>query len=54
VAAPEFVVCLECETPCYDFEWEDGVIREILCEICGEDDPDQFATSEELEAMGAG
>ena len=26
MASPEYLICLECETPCYVFEWEDGKI----------------------------
>lgn len=53
MSSPEFVVCLECETPCYVFEFSEGEIQEILCEMCGNEEPDQFATTEDLEAMGA-
>lgn len=53
MASPEFIVCLNCETPCYVFEWEEGEVAEALCQICGNDEADQFATEEELEAMSA-
>lgn len=52
MATPEYVICLECESPCYVFEFVDGEITEILCSTCGNEDPEQFATSEELEALG--
>ena len=42
MASPEYYVCLECETPCYTFEWEDGKLREILCVACGNDNADEF------------
>lgn len=48
---PEFLVCLECETPCYIFEWKDSKVTDILCESCGNDDPDTFLSEEDLEAM---
>ena len=51
MASPEFLVCLECETPCYTFEWDGGKITEILCVACGNDDLDQFALPEEIEEM---
>jgi translation initiation factor 2 beta subunit (eIF-2beta)/eIF-5 len=51
MASPEYVVCLECETPCYVFEWEDGRLSEVLCQACGNDDPDQFALPEDIEEM---
>lgn len=49
--SPEFVICLSCETPCYTFEWKDGEITEALCLACGNDQPDQFASEEDLESM---
>lgn len=51
MAAPDYLVCLECETPCYLFEWKDGKIVDPLCAACGNDDPDQFAAPEELEEL---
>ena len=49
MASPEYLVCLECETPCYDFEWKDDKIAEVLCQVCGNTDPEQFVTPEDLE-----
>jgi hypothetical protein len=51
MAAPEYLICLNCETPCYTFEYKDGEVTEALCEACGNDEPDQFATEEEVDAM---
>ena len=34
-STPEYVICLDCETPCYEFEWDDGEISEVLCLTCG-------------------
>ena len=53
MSAPDFLVCLDCETPCYTFEWKNDELAEILCAICGNDKTDQFASTEDLEAMGA-
>ena len=50
---PEFLICLDCETPCYTFEWQDGIIREATCMMCGEDDVDSFATEEDFEALSS-
>ena len=50
-SSPDYIVCLECETPCYIFEWGDGKISEALCAACGNDDTDQFASPEELEDL---
>ncbi len=49
MASPEYLVCLECDTPCYDFEWEDGKISDVLCQVCGNEDPEQFIQPDELE-----
>jgi hypothetical protein len=51
MASPDYVVCLECETPCYVFEWRDGALTEALCTSCGNEDTDQFAAPDELEEM---
>ena len=50
-SAPAFLVCLNCETPCYVFEWEDGKITEAFCAACGNDEPETFASEEELDAL---
>jgi len=48
---PDYLICLECESPCYVFEWKDGVVKEAICELCGNDDPSQFATEDEYEDL---
>ncbi len=49
--APDYLICLECESPVYTFEWEEGHVKEAFCTVCGNEDPAQFATEEELEEM---
>lgn len=51
--APEYLICLECETPCYTFEFSGGLVTEVQCLACGEDDLDHFATEEEFEALAS-
>ena len=46
---PEFYICLNCETPTYDFEWRDGKLEEVLCSTCGNEDPGEFMTETEME-----
>lgn len=53
MSAPDYLICLECETPTYFFEWEDGRIKEAQCLTCGNDEPSQFASEDELEDMTA-
>lgn len=47
---PEYMVCLECESPCYTFEFE-GKLTEILCTVCGNEDLELFATPDDFEEM---
>jgi translation initiation factor 2 beta subunit (eIF-2beta)/eIF-5 len=51
MACPDYLVCLECESPVYVFEWQDGQVVEVQCPVCGNEDPSSFATEEELDAM---
>lgn len=50
-STPDYVVCVDCETPCYVFEWVEGKLRDALCQSCGNDDVDRFATPDEFEAL---
>ena len=54
MATPEFLICLNCESPCYVFEWKEGEIKEALCEVCGNDDLDEFLPPTELEELKEG
>lgn len=49
---PDYLICANCETPCYVFEWEDGEVREAICPVCGNDETEQFVTEEDIEAYG--
>ena len=31
---PEFLICINCETPCYVFEYKDGRLKEAFCTAC--------------------
>ncbi|HOC41736.1 MAG TPA: hypothetical protein PKJ99_01860 [Thermoanaerobaculales bacterium] len=48
---PDYVICLECESPVYIFEWKDGVLVEAHCALCGNEDPAQFITESDYEEM---
>jgi hypothetical protein len=48
---PDYIICLECETPNYVFEWHGDKVKEALCDTCGNEDPTQFATEEEYEEL---
>lgn len=51
MSEPEYLICLNCETPCYNFEWVEGKLGEVLCTTCGNEEPDEFATEEDLDAL---
>jgi hypothetical protein len=54
MAHPDYLICLECESPVYAFEWQDGRVLEAVCPTCGNEDLASFATEEELEEMDIG
>jgi hypothetical protein len=50
---PDYLICLECESPCYVFEWRNDKLAEATCTSCGNDDVAQFATEDEYEALAS-
>ena len=48
---PEYLICLQCETPTYQFELTNGKVSVIVCTACGNDDVSEFMTEAELEEM---
>ncbi len=54
MSEPEFLICVNCETPCYTFEWAGEEVKEAFCAACGTDDPEEFMTEEDYEALEAG
>jgi len=46
---PEYLICLQCETPTYQFEYTNGKLGAVVCTTCGNDDATEFMTEEELE-----
>ena len=46
---PEYLICLNCESPTYQFEWDGSKITEIMCTTCGNDDLSEFMTEADLE-----
>lgn len=51
MSQPDYVVCLNCETPCYVFEWRNSAVHEAFCETCGNDNPDEFISPSDLEEL---
>lgn len=48
--SPDYVLCVECESPCYVFEWKDGEVTEGFCEGCGNEDPAHFLTEDDYDS----
>lgn len=46
---PEYLICLQCETPTYQFEFANGKVATVICTTCGNDDVSDFMTEAELE-----
>jgi translation initiation factor 2 beta subunit (eIF-2beta)/eIF-5 len=51
---PEYLICLQCETPTYQFEFVNGKLATIVCNVCGADDPSDFVTEAEYEEHTGG
>jgi hypothetical protein len=46
---PDYLICLQCETPTYQFEFANGKLVSVICNTCGADDLSDFMTEAELE-----
>jgi hypothetical protein len=51
---PEYLICLQCETPTYQFEFTNGKVTVAVCGTCGTDDLSDFMTEAELEEQSGG
>ncbi|HEY0592770.1 MAG TPA: hypothetical protein VGE86_01710 [Thermoanaerobaculia bacterium] len=49
MSEPEYLICLNCDTPTYDFEWVGDKLIEAMCQTCGNDDPEEFMTDSEYD-----
>lgn len=47
----DYLICLECESPCYIFEFKNEALVEAMCEVCGNEDVDLFLPEEEFEML---
>jgi hypothetical protein len=43
----DYLICRECNSPCYTFEMEKGKLTEAQCLVCGNEDLIQFNIGEE-------
>jgi hypothetical protein len=49
---PDYLICLQCETPTYQFEYNNGKLTSVVCNTCGADDVSDFVTESEMEEQG--
>lgn len=49
----DYLICLECESPCYVFEFKAERLVEAYCEICMNDDTDLFLSEEDFDGVTA-
>ena len=47
---PDYLICIECDTPVYVFDWDEIRLKasDCLCPVCGNDDPVEFQTEEQF------
>jgi len=43
----DYLICRQCNTPCYIFEMEGSLITEAQCLVCGNEDVGFFAFGED-------
>ena len=48
---PDYLICLECESPTYVFDWSGDQIKEAFCSVCGNEDVAEFATESDYEEL---
>ena len=51
MSGPDFVLCLECDTPVYEFLIREGDLKEAFCSACGNEELEHFARPEEVEEL---
>jgi hypothetical protein len=43
----DYLICKQCNTPCYIFEMDKGSVKEAQCLVCGNDAAGLFEIGEE-------
>lgn len=49
MSEPEYLICLNCDTPTYVFEWEADKLISALCQTCGNEELDDFMTDSDYD-----
>jgi hypothetical protein len=50
---PDYIICLECESPVYVFDWDGSQITDAICTTCGNSSSARFSTEEDYGEMMA-
>lgn len=50
---PDYLICADCESPCYAFEWQEERVLEAACPVCGNEDAASFLTEDEFDAFAS-
>lgn len=48
---PEYLICLQCDTPTYEFEFTAGKLSAVVCGTCGNDDISDFMSEAEYDEL---
>jgi hypothetical protein len=49
--APDYIICLECESPVYVYDWDGNRITDAICTTCGNGTMERFSTEEDYAEM---
>ncbi len=49
MSEPEYLMCLACNTHCFNFDWLEGKVVRPVCVVCGNEDVGRFQIAEEDE-----
>lgn len=49
VSEPQYLICLDCSTHCFNFDWIDGELVGAVCVVCGNEEVDRFHVAGEDE-----
>ena len=49
----DYLICLECESPCYVFEFRAETLAEAFCESCANEDIDLFLPEEDFDVLAS-
>jgi hypothetical protein len=51
---PDYFICIQCETPTYQFEFTNGKLSQAVCATCGNEDITEFLTEADYEEATGG